>query len=36
MNRVANNSVERTEASRPGRPQFVAQWRLTSAAHAGR
>jgi hypothetical protein len=31
-----NNSIEPTEASRLGQPQFVAQWRLASAAHAER
>ena len=32
----ANNSVERTEASRFRDLQFERQWRLASAAHAGR
>ena len=33
---IANHSVERTGASRSGQLQFVRQWWLAPAAHAGR
>jgi hypothetical protein len=33
---LLNHSVERTGASRSGQLQFVRQWRLAPAAHAGR
>ena len=34
--KLPNHRTEPTEAGRLGQPQFAAQWRLASAAHADR